>query len=142
MPWQDSQPVMDSQADPSLLSPPPYWEEPDSQPIEEETYFSAVEDEIPSPSNVMEDVKDESLLPDVKDETPPPAPAHRNLPALFGGPSSLSPSSLMPPPPAPGPDFLEKKRAQLEAQLNNVRSGTIQNSNQEIVFIQGGCKSM
>ena len=139
---------MDSQADPSLLSPPPYWEEPDSQPIEEETYlFSDVEDEIPS--SVTEDVKDESLpvdvkdesLPvDVKDETPPPDPAHRNLPALFGGPSSLTPtpSSLMPPPPAPGPDFLKKKRAQLEAQLNDVRPGTIQNSNKDIVFHSRG----
>ena len=119
--------MMDSQADPSLLSPPPYLEEPDSQPIEEETYlFSDVEDEIPS-----------SVTEDVKDEGPPPHPAHRNLPALFGCPSSFTPapSSLMPPPPAPGPDFLEKKRAQLEAQLNNVRSGTIQK------FKQGNCFS-
>lgn len=110
--------MMDSQADPSLLSPPPYLEEPDSQPIEEETYlFSDVEDEIPS-----------SVTEDVKDESPPPHPAHRNLPALFGGPSSFTPapSSLMP---------LEKKRAQLEAQLNNVRSGTIQK------FKQGNCFS-
>ena len=36
---------------------------------------------------------------------------------------------------APGPDFFEKKRAQLEAQLNNVRSGTIQK------FKQGNCFS-